>query len=969
MLRALALALFAVCAPIFADTIAPVPVPWLPMEVHRWTMAELEDTSIAAPVQGSTPAAAKDTSKLRIEGSKTIRVGVGGTGGMALDQSLQLSADGDLAPGIHMKARVSDGNLPLSSQGSSTTLRDVDELWLEVWSDHWGTRLGDQDWVLGPGLGSGFQRRIRGWSGTWKPDGAQATVVIGGPQARWTRMSFEGVEGQQEGYVLVKSATSLLGAIVPGSERVRVNGELMTRGGDADYSVRYLQGLLDFTTHRRIHAADLIEVEFQAADLDYQRTFAGVSVNGKAGAWSYEAWGVREADEADHPLSYAPDSLTRQVLSGAGADSSKALDSSGNRIPLPQQTGEAGVRLNWGDSSTWVRSDLRGATLDRNVMSAQDGQISGTFGAAEAGMRWGSFAPFDGGRWTLKLRGEVLESSFHGLSSADTLGSNSSDWAGDPVAAATGRTDGSGDLSWELAPGLGVWTRSEAREAGPAFLSLTSATAGLDRGPDRQVLTKASWSRRDDGIVPLELDRTMARAAMPFGSLVPRIEGDFETRDARDGNDANRRYSRWGLVGGKWTDPLGWSLDLEGNARADASDFSRTVPGGVDTAQSVGAKGAAKWSARWGTVDVDADWTRTEKRVSPQFPWTESGSWIGEATTSAAPLEGLRTTGHWRLSTSAYQPEIPAYDTVPVGTGSFRYDTTLREVVPSDEGNLRWMGTKLDTTRPAVRASSRVVGAEIEAVPGKLVRGLRGVLADLGGRLRGDVQQTDSSASLQLLPDFSDADLSRSAQAQSELEATLWWTREGKRLEGTWTRRLSMGMTSIGVREREMDERLDWTSTIGKGHRLELRGEHGDLDQSEPGYVRSELRWRGEPSLGIRVIQPVEIKPGYVVQTGSGLDNGTAFSSLEQAPYVDLSVELPHGLHFRSEVRRAAVDVAGPVGSRLTDDYPAGTTWRGSAGLDWTWRDHVQAHADWTLRLEPDKPLFQKLSIEARAVF
>src|ERR1035437_193350 len=354
----MAVALSIAAAPLFADTIASVAVPWLPMEFHRWTMAELEDTAEAAPVQGAA-AAAKDTSKLRIEGSKTIRVGVGGSGGLALEQSLQLSADGDLAPGIHMKARVSDGNLPLSSQGSSTTLRDVDELWLEVWSDHWGTRLGDQDWVLGPGLGSGFQRRIRGWSGTWKPDNAQATVAIGGPQARWTRMTIEGVEGQQEGYVLVRSATSLKGAIVPGSERVRVNGELLTRGGDADYAVRYLQGLLDFSTRRRIHAWDLMEVEFQAADLDYQRTFAGTSVKGKAGAWGYEAWGVREADESDHPLSYAPDSSTRRVLSDAGSDSSKALDSLGNRIPLPQQTGEAGVRLNWGDSSIWVRSAPR----------------------------------------------------------------------------------------------------------------------------------------------------------------------------------------------------------------------------------------------------------------------------------------------------------------------------------------------------------------------------------------------------------------------------------------------------------------------------------------------------------------------------------------------------------------------------------------------------------------------------------
>ena len=57
------------------------------------------------------------------------------------------------------------------------------------------------------------------------------------------------------------------------------------------------------------------------------------------------------------------------------------------------------------------------------------------------------------------------------------------------------------------------------------------------------------------------------------------------------------------------------------------------------------------------------------------------------------------------------------------------------------------------------------------------------------------------------------------------------------------------------------------------------------------------------------------------------------------------------------------------MGSQLTDDYPAGTTWRATAGLDWSWKDHVQAHADWTLRLQPNQAPFQKLSLDARANF
>ena len=75
------------------------------------------------------------------------------------------------------------------------------------------------------------------------------------------------------------------------------------------------------------------------------------------------------------------------------------------------------------------------------------------------------------------------------------------------------------------------------------------------------------------------------------------------------------------------------------------------------------------------------------------------------------------------------------------------------------------------------------------------------------------------------------------------------------------------------------------------------------------------------------------------------------------------------GLRARAEARRATVEVSGSVGSRLTDGYPEGSTWRATAGLDWSWKDHVQAHCDWTLRLEPGKAAFQKLSLDVRAVF
>ena len=97
--------------------------------------------------------------------------------------------------------------------------------------------------------------------------------------------------------------------------------------------------------------------------------------------------------------------------------------------------------------------------------------------------------------------------------------------------------------------------------------------------------------------------------------------------------------------------------------------------------------------------------------------------------------------------------------------------------------------------------------------------------------------------------------------------------------------------------------------------------------------------------------------------------HGAAFNSLLRAPYLGAAVQMGHGLRFTAEVRRATIEETGSVGSRLTEGYSEGTTWRGTAGLDWSWKDKVQARGTWTLRLEPGQAVFQKLSLDARAAF
>jgi len=953
-----------------ARTPRTLSVKWLPMEVHRYTDKDL-DSATVAPDRSPTKAKTKsDTSgTMKFGGSKTVKVGVGGNGGVALNQTLFLTAEGEVSPGVKLQARLSDGDFPLSAQGSSASLREIDEVFIDLQSKRWGARLGDLEWKIGPGLAPGFERRSRGASVAYKGTSDTTLATVGGAQAKWKRVLIQGVEGRQEGYVLASWQGGTHGVVVPGSETVRINGQAMKRGVDADYQVRYADGLLDFTPHRRILSSDLIEAEFQSADMPYERTFAASRTTGKRGALGWEAWGARESDDATRPLWYSSDTSSRRILGLAGSDSAAAVAKDGQILPLPAQTGEAGIRLRMGDSTRWIASDLRASDHDRNVVSSVDERLYGYFGTGAIGWRAGDYVGRGGlGRFTTTFRADRLDARFHGLSATDSLGS-SNDGLWSPTKSGE-RTSIGGSSNWSFLPGMGVSVELAGRSDAAGWTSRSSATLGVDKSATRQILSTFERVRFDDGVHPLDQFRSRNRMAWTNGGFAPSVELRSETRDRWNGSQMGNIASVATTAGGAWhPEASALEISLYGNGRRDAVRAATWAPL-LDSARGVGSNARVKWSPLLGDLDAEIDWKRTSLRQIPSLPWVATESWLGSASAGFWPWPGLRGQSRWKLSSSSYQPELPRYDTVPIGTGTYRYDTILRIVVPSDEGDLRLAGSRLDTSRSPVQASQRMLSGELELEPRRLFPRLRGVFADIGGRVNAQFEESDSDAVQRIVPHFDDAGLARSITGSSELGTTIWWSLDLKRLEFAWSRTYLVQSSPYLSRTRDMTERLRWTSATKSGHRLEIATAHGDLREAQSDRsLRLEEFWSSDPSVGIRVLAPLEIRPGWYSKMADGSLGANTFSARLQAPYASVRATLPKGLLLQGEVRRVTASVDALAGSRMSDGYPAGTTWRASSSLDWSWKDHVQAKAEWVARKEPERPWFQKLSLEAKAIF
>lgn len=254
-------------------------------------------------------------SQLTISGNKTIAISVSNSEDLELDQSLFLRIYGKLSRNLNVEAQLTDSQSPITPEGDSRELSSLDQVFFRVFGRQYEVAFGDLEMELSKTHFSDFSPKFEGLKVGWfeKNTVKGALAISKGKRAR---IEFSGMDGKQGPYYLfVEETTEIL--VVPGSEKVYLDGLLKVRGDD--YIIDYSEGSITFTGKQFIDSSSRMAVSFQYSDEDFRQNMYLLD----ATLYPFEKLQITtemivQNDDRENPVSEDLDNADIDVLQAAG---------------------------------------------------------------------------------------------------------------------------------------------------------------------------------------------------------------------------------------------------------------------------------------------------------------------------------------------------------------------------------------------------------------------------------------------------------------------------------------------------------------------------------------------------------------------------------------------------------------------------------------------------------------------------
>ena len=263
-------------------------------------------------------------------------VSFGNNQDVVVNSSLNLQLSGHLSDEIQVLAAITDNNIPIQPEGNTQQLQEFDKVFIQLFNKNNKLIVGDFEINRPNSYFMNFNKKAQGaliesniFIKSKKKKENNLKVHLEGcgavSKGRYARNVLVPMEGNQGPYKLTGVNNETYIIVLAGSERVYIDGALLTRGQDNDYVIDYNLGEISFTPKNVITKDKRLVVEFEYTDRYYSRTmfFVGAGV-------SYKKLDVKfnyfsEQDLKNQPLQQDLTEADKKLLQSVGDSTQLAV--------------------------------------------------------------------------------------------------------------------------------------------------------------------------------------------------------------------------------------------------------------------------------------------------------------------------------------------------------------------------------------------------------------------------------------------------------------------------------------------------------------------------------------------------------------------------------------------------------------------------------------------------------------------
>ena len=267
---------------------------------------------------------------LNYRGSISRSILAGNNQDLSLNSNLNLQFSGKIDPETEIAAVITDNNIPIQPDGATRQIQEFDKIYIQVRRKNISLLAGDYEIGSQQGYFMKYYKKLRGATltnqiGLPNKNTLNSKTSFAISRGKFSRMVINGIEGNQGPYKLIGAEGESFIIILSGTEKVFLDGLVMQRGLQDDFTIDYNRGDFSFTSKRMITKDSRIIVEFEYVVQNYVRSILTLSESLKIGksAINVQVYSEQDGKNVSGTLSLTP--AEKLALSQAGDNTSLAI--------------------------------------------------------------------------------------------------------------------------------------------------------------------------------------------------------------------------------------------------------------------------------------------------------------------------------------------------------------------------------------------------------------------------------------------------------------------------------------------------------------------------------------------------------------------------------------------------------------------------------------------------------------------